>query len=158
MVFVERFFEGNRCRRGDYRDVAIVFQLSGEPLQQSGIDQRLVTLDVENDGCFLELSGHFRNPVSAARMIRSSHGDFRAEIKSYFGDSHVIGSNHDLVEAICLAATLPDVSNQRFAGDTVECFSRESGGSPSGRDDADNFADWHDASFLGGSLGISLPG
>jgi len=40
------------------------------------------------------------------------------------------------------------VSNQRFAGNTVERFSRESGRSPSGRDNADNFADWHDTYFL----------
>ena len=105
----------------------IVFQLSGQPPQKSRIDQRLVTLDIENDGCFFKLPGNFRNPVCPARMICGGNGNFRAEIKSRFGDPHVIRGNDNLVKAASFDAALPDVSDQRFTGDPVECFSRESG-------------------------------
>jgi hypothetical protein len=60
-------------------------------------------------------------------MICSRDGNFCAEVKSGFRDSHVIGRYNNLIIAARFDTSLPNVSDQRLAGDAVEGLPGKSG-------------------------------
>ena len=84
----------------------------------------------------------FRNlgdAIGAAGVTWRGERDFGAPIESGLRDSHVVGRDNDGIEAPCAAAAFPNVTEQRFAGDEVERFARETAGGPAGGDDAEGF-------------------
>jgi len=60
-------------------------------------------------------------------MICSCDGNFCAKVKSGFRDSHVIRRNNNLIKAARFDTPVPNVSEQRLAGDPVEGLPGKSG-------------------------------
>jgi hypothetical protein len=127
VLLVKRFLRRKRRRRGDDLDLRTVSQLSRKALQKNRVNQWFIALDIENDRGLFQLSRNLSNAVGPGGMICSRDGNFCAEVKSGFRDSHVIGRNNNLIKAARFDTSLPNVSDQRLAGDAVEGLPGKSG-------------------------------
>ena len=75
----------------------------------------------------------FGDAVSATGMLGSSEDKTGTESCGGFCNANVICGDDHVVDLPALLATLPDVLNERFAGDEVERLAWEAGGTPAGR-------------------------
>ena len=66
-------------------------------------------------------------------MLRSCQDKFRPKSSRSLRNPRVIRGDDHVVDLPALLAALPDVLHQRFAGDEVERFAWEAGGTPAGR-------------------------
>src|ERR1051326_2842115 len=128
-----------RMRGGDHLELVIALQFADEPIDQLWIDQRLIALDVHDVGELLQLLRDFGYPVRSARVVRRSHRDFRAPIERRLGDAEVVGRDDKSIELLRATAALPDMSEQRFAGNRMQRLARKSCRAPTRGNYADGF-------------------
>ena len=79
---------------------------------------------------------HFgRDGSVVGKMIRANEGNFRTISPGDLGDLRVIGGNHDAIDRPGRLGGLDGVSNQRFASQGQNIFSRKAFGSSTGGND-----------------------
>jgi hypothetical protein len=66
-------------------------------------------------------------------VVEGGEDGFGTEVGGGLDDALVICGDDDVIHGTALLATLPDVLDERLAGDEVEHLARESGRSPAGR-------------------------
>lgn len=110
-------------------------------VNDGGIDQRFVALDVEN-GVAVESFGDFRDAIRATGMVRTGHLD-ADKLPGDPGDPFVVGCHDDLGQGAGKPAALDHALDQGLTGDGMEGFAGETRGRVSGRNQT------HDAPWGG---------
>ena len=108
----------------------------GEFVDQRGIDQWFVALNVDDVSRLRHRFHRLGNAIRASRVVRRSHGDLAAERKHRLTDPLVIHRDDDFIQPRALLTALPNVLDQGFSGDQVQRLSRETGGTPTRRQNA----------------------
>ena len=108
---------------GDHRDLRIADQGRREILDQHRIDQRLVSLNIDEVGDAPQARRDLSDPVGAARMGGGGHHHFRSEVEGRLGNPVVIRGDDDLGDFFREQCALPDMADKGFAGDHVEALS-----------------------------------
>ena len=109
---------------------------SGQLVDEGGVDERLVALDIDEVGGGGKLGGGLGNAIGAGGMLGGSHCDVGAEGFGGFFDALVIGGNDDFVELLTLLGALEDVLEKRFAAELKKRLPGEAARCPSGRDNS----------------------
>ena len=115
-------------------------QLLHKLVDQIGIKQRLVSLDINHERVLLRFAHDLRDPVGAALMMQRGQGDLGSPAESRIRDSHVIRSDDHGIQFFRSPATLPNVSEKRFACNEMQWFSRKAGRSPTRRNNSDHLS------------------
>lgn len=123
----------NRRGGGDHADAGIALQGEGELVDEGRGDEGFIALDIDDGAVLGEGLGGLGDAVGAAGVVEGGEDGFGAETGGGLDDALVICGDDDVVHGTALLATLPDVLDERLAGDEVEHLARESGRSPAGR-------------------------
>lgn len=109
-----------------------------ELIDEFGVDERFVALDIENVcGLGNALDG-LGESVGSGGMIRRGHHRFAAEMGDGFCNAFVIGCDDDFRKFRGEFTAFPNVLDEWFTSDEVKRFSGEAGGAPASRKDADD--------------------
>ncbi len=120
----------------------ILEQRVGEAVDQLRADQRLVPLDVDDVRDAAQLRRHFGDAVRAAASGGARSSPPRRRRPTPPGDADVIGGDDDARDFTRPPAPLPDMLDERAPGDEVQRLARETGRTPTGREDGDD-SFWH---------------
>ena len=105
-------------------------------IDEAGVDEGLVSLDIDEVGRVGKLRGRFGNAVGAGGVLGGGHRDIGSESFGCFFDAFVIGGDDDGVEFFAFLGTLEDVLEKRFSAKMKKRLPGEATGGPSGRDDS----------------------
>ena len=124
-----------RAAGGDHREGRIVTELAGEGVDEFGIEERFVTLDINDVGGRIALCGGFGNSVGAGGVIGAGANGAGANGLAEVGDAVVVCGDDEFVEFLTEGGALEDVLEERFSKQGMEGLSGEAGRGPAGRDD-----------------------
>lgn len=102
----------------------------GDFVDDQGVDQRLVPLDVNHSVARISLRD-LGDAIGAARMVGPGHFHF-AEVLGNFPNLGVIGGNKDLGERFGLLASFDHMLDQRFACNQRQGLAGEASGTVTG--------------------------
>src|SRR5207248_5032631 len=108
-----------------------------KPIQQTWIDKRLISLDVDDEGKFSSATYDLRDAIGPALMLGRGQRYFCSPIEGRFRDSHVVRSDDRTIDFVCLRAAFPNTLQERFTRDDMQRFSRKSRRTPPRRDNDD---------------------
>jgi hypothetical protein len=123
---------------GDHVQRRVAAEGGGESIDEFGIDEGFIALDIEDMGGVGDLFDGLGEAVCAGGMIGGGHHGFATEGSDGLGDAIVIGRNQDFREFRGMFAAFPNVLDQGFSCDEVERFPREAGGAPACWENADD--------------------
>jgi len=125
-------------RVGGSRHVRAVWHADcgGEAIDQPGVDERFVALDVDDMRSLWKCGERFGNAVGAGGMVWRGHHGTAAEGVDSVEDALVIGRDYEFLQGGAGLAAIPDVLDERFTSDEVEWFSGESCRAPSRGEDS----------------------
>ena len=118
--------------------LGIVDECLCELVDEGGVDQRLVALDVENVGGSGDLGNCFSEAVGAGWVVGGGHYSLSTEGFDCLEDPLIIGGDEDVRKIFRPFATLPDVLDEGLSGDEMKRLSGEACGAPACRENADN--------------------
>ena len=87
----------------------------GELVDERGINQRFIALDVHNVGGLRGGKQGLGNAVGPGRVIGRGHHGLAAESADSLQDPLIVGGDEDFIEAGTLSAALPNVLDQRLS-------------------------------------------
>jgi len=122
------------CR--DHGKVKIFPEGAGEGINESGLEEGLVALDVDNVGGVLAGGGGFGNAVGAGGVIAAGEGEGGVNFLAEIGDTLVIGCDEEFVEFLALASAFEDVLEKGFSEEWMEGLSGEACRGPARWDNA----------------------
>lgn len=125
--------------RGDHRDALIFLQSCDQFVDELGIREGFVTLDIDDPADAFQAGGDFGRAVGAAGVVGFGQGNFRAESKCGLGDAHVVGGDDDLIGIARAETAFPDVLDEGLACYLGEGLAGKTGGGPAGGDDNGGF-------------------
>jgi len=74
-------------------DLHVRAKFFNDCINQTGIEQRFVPLDIEHERKSFRAACDFRHPISPATMSRGGQSDLGAPLESGLGDAHIVGGN-----------------------------------------------------------------
>src|SRR3954463_2412627 len=125
---------------GDQLNRGVRSQLRNQAIDQPRLDQRFVALNIDYETELPGSAGDFGRSIGPALMAGGCQGDFRAPTESGLGNSHIIRGNDYRIQRSSLNTSLPNATQQRFAGNQMQRLARKAGGSKPGRYNAESFA------------------
>ena len=120
----------------------IVDERLREFVDEGGVDERFVALDIKDVGGLRDGLDCLGEAVGAGRVIRRGHHGLASESCHCRGDAFVIGGDEDFRKHLRGLATLPYVLDQRFPGDEMQGLSGEACGAPARGKEADDVMLW----------------
>src|SRR5262249_23938907 len=126
-----------RMDRGHHLDLGIPAHLPNELIEQPGIDQRFVTLNVEDKRNATQFGRDLSNSIGPAFVIRTCQANFSAPIKRCLGDPHIVRRDDDRIERTRAPHAFPDMLQERFARNSMQRFARKTSRTPARRNNAD---------------------
>src|ERR1700704_1903567 len=127
-------------RSGNHLERLVALQFTDETIDQLRIDQRLVTLDVNDVRELFQLARYFRDPIRTARVIRRGHRHFGAPIEGRFGNTEIVGGDNEAVEFLRAPAAFPNMPEQRLARDLMQRLAGKPRRAPACGDYSDSFS------------------
>lgn len=143
-------FDGGCC--GDEVDAGVGGEEVGELVDEGGLDEGLVALNIDEMSGVGELGSGLGDTVGAGGVLGGGHGDGGSEGFGGFFDSLVISGDDDGVEFLALAGALEDVLEEGLSAEVEKRLPGEASGGPSGGDDSD------DLRCFGGSVQVMSTG
>ena len=124
--------------RGRHLRGALARQGRGNFSDQGGRDQRLVTLDVDDDpmGGIAPTGDDFRNTIRAGRVALARDDGVESMLRNHLRDSRVVRGNDDLVRA-ARTRTFGNPYHHWFPAKVREWLARKTGGGVASGDDDD---------------------
>ena len=101
-----------------------------ELVDEAWLDERFISLNVDDVGSIRVGRGGFGNTIRSRRVVWRGHDRFGAKIMRRIEDALVIGSNSHAVEKLAVLRALPDVLHKRFSSNEVERFPGEASRTP----------------------------
>ena len=106
-------------RRRDDIDLAISSEGFNELVNQMWINERFITLNINDIRKFFRFLCYFRDAIGPAVMMGRSQRNLRSPTESRGGDPHVVCGDDDGIQFLGPAAPLPNTAKQWFAGDEM---------------------------------------
>jgi len=119
----------------DHGQVGFGYQCGHQGVDQGGVHEGFVALDVDDVGDLGMWQDGFRNAVRASGVVGGGHDNLGAKGDGFFLDADVVSGDQDEIESFTFVRPLKDVPEQALACQVMEGLSGEAGGSPSGGDD-----------------------
>ena len=123
--------------RGHDVDLAIRAQSLDHLIDQIGIKQRLVSLDINDQRVLLRIAHDFCDPVGTALMMQRGQSDLGTPIESRIRDAHIVGRDDNGTQLSGPQASLPNVPQKWFPINMIQWFSWKTRGTPARRDYSD---------------------
>lgn len=138
-------FCGRRGCQSDNGIFGVVLEVAGKEIDSLGLDQWLVTLDVDDRSGVPGLASR-GNAIGAARAFDGCHLGGAAKLLDRVNDSLIVCQNDNSIELGRLLSSLKDVLDQWTAGQQTQRLSGESGRIETGR-----YGAHHEPGSSGGS-------
>ncbi len=123
------------ARGGDHGEGLVFAKGAGEGVDERGVEEGFVTLNVDDVGGGLALRGGFGDAVGAGGMISASANGASAYGVADFGDAVIVGGDDEFIDFLTERSTFEDVLEEGFAEEGMEGLSGEASRGPAGRDD-----------------------
>jgi hypothetical protein len=127
-----------RAAGRDHREGGIVAEFTGEGIDEFGIEERFVALNINDVSWRMALRGGFGNSIGAGGMIGAGANGAGPDGLAEGGDAVVVSGDNELVEFLATRSALEDVLKKRLSKKRMEGFSGEAGRGPAGRDDTND--------------------
>src|SRR6266404_7631501 len=108
---------GKRMRRCDDVDLAVSSKGFDELIDQTRINERLITLNINDIRKFFRFLCYFRHAIGPALMTVRSQRNLRSPTKGRARDPHVVRGDDDGIQFPGPATPLPNAAKQWFASD-----------------------------------------
>src|SRR6266513_5610247 len=131
------------CRRDDV-DLPIRSQFFNESVDQAGINQRLIALDINYVAELFPLFCDFGNAIGSALMPWGGQRNFRAPVKSRICNAQIVCSDDNGIQFFSALTTFLDMTEKWSIGNKIQWFTRKTRGSPAGRDYSGRFTHLQD--------------
>src|ERR1700736_1381815 len=116
---------GERMRAGDNVDLGIGAQRFYKAIEQAGLGQRFVALNIKDQIELAAFANDLSHAVGATLMALRGHGDLGAPVESSPGNAHVVGRDDHCVQFFCADTAFPHVPKKRFVCNEMQRFSRK---------------------------------
>jgi hypothetical protein len=121
---------------GDRRDLGGGFfkERCDRGIDGGWVDERFVTLDVDEDVSFL-VRGHFGDALGAGAVIDAGHARLATEGADGVHNALVVSGYHDVMDGLGLSRALVDSLDHGLAGERNQRLAGQAGGSITRGDD-----------------------
>src|SRR5262245_13706401 len=106
-------------------------------VDQAWINQRFIPLNVDDERELFRFSCDFGYSISSAAVTCDGQRDFGTPIESRLGDAHIVRGNDYRFETLRSFGSLPHSSQNWFAGNHMQWFSRKTRRTPARWNNAD---------------------
>jgi len=123
---------------GDHGEALIVAKLAGEGIDEGGIEERFVTLNVNNVGSGMAPGGGFSDAVGASGVIGAGADGTGIDGFAEADNAVVVCCDDQFIKFPAPGSSFKNVLKERFSEEGMEGLSGEAGRGPAGRDDTND--------------------
>lgn len=113
--------------RSDHRKPRLGEEVPGDSIDQVGVDERFISLDVDDMAHLGEGLRDFSSAIGSRRVIITSHRDVASEFSNGIGDAIVIGGDCEVLKVFAAEAAIPNMLHERLVGNVIERLSGKTG-------------------------------
>jgi hypothetical protein len=102
-------------------------EVPGESIDQVGVDERFISLDVDDMAHLGEGLRDFSSAIGSRRVIITSHRDVASKFANGIGNTIVIRGDGEVGEVLASKTPIPDMLHERLIGNVMERLSGKTG-------------------------------
>lgn len=130
---------GDGAGGGDHCKVGLVTEGLSELIDEGGIEEGFIALNIDDVGGLGAMGGGFGDAIGAGGVIRLCEYEGCLYFFAEGSDAFVISGDDEFIELLALGGAFVDVLEEGLSEEGVERLSGEAGGGPASGDDAYDF-------------------